>query len=86
MLFRSGVVFSAQTEMWHYESVSLGHHFSGERAALEDVEAGRLLARWREVCARDPFHNPNLSLERGNEWELSFPPRVSRIWRPSPDL
>lgn len=81
-----GVVFSAQTEMWHYESVSLGHHFSGERAALEDVEAGRLLARWREVCARDPFHNPNLSLERGNEWELSFPPRVSRIWRPSPDL
>ena len=71
-----GIVFSAQTEMWHYESVSLGHHFSGARAALEAVEVLRMRTRWTDICRNDPFHNPNLSQKRGAEWELAFPPRV----------
>jgi GT2 family glycosyltransferase len=77
------IVLSAQTEMWHYESTSLGHHFSGERAAVKTFEMSRMLTRWHEVCQSDPFHNPNLSLQRGAEWELAFPPRVSRIYEPS---
>jgi O-antigen biosynthesis protein len=72
------VIYSAETEMWHYESASLGHHFSGERAAAELMETDRMLARWHEVCAADPYHNPNLSLRRGNEWDLAFPPRITR--------
>ena len=71
-----GIVFSAQTEMWHYESVSFGHHFSGARAAQEASELLRMRTRWTEICRNDPFHNPNLSQERGAEWELAFPPRV----------
>lgn len=71
-----GIVFSAQTEMWHDESVSLGHHFSGERAAQEASELLRMRTRWATICRDDPFHNPNLSQERGAEWELAFPPRV----------
>lgn len=71
-----GIVFSAQTEMWHYESVSLGHHFAGARAALEASELRRMRDRWSDICRNDPFHNPNLSQERGAEWELAFPPRV----------
>ncbi len=71
-----GIVFSAQTEMWHYESVSLGHHFSGARAAQEAAELLRMRTRWAGICRNDPFHNPNLSQERGAEWELAFPPRV----------
>ena len=71
-----GIVFSAQTEMWHYESVSLGHHFSGARAAQEASELLRMRTRWAGVCRNDPFHSPNLSQERGAEWELAFPPRV----------
>ncbi len=74
-----GIVFSAQTEMWHYESVSLGHHFSGERAAQEASELLRMRSRWAEICRNDPFHNPNLSQERGAEWELAFPPRAQPL-------
>ena len=71
-----GIVFSAQTEMWHYESVSLGHHFSGERAEREAAELLAMRTRWAGICRNDPFHNPNLSQERGCEWELAFPPRL----------
>ena len=77
-----GIVFSAGTEMWHYESVSLGHHFAGARAAKEASELLRMRTRWSGLCLNDPFHNPNLSQERGAEWELAFPPRL----QPPPDL
>jgi GT2 family glycosyltransferase len=70
------IVFSAQTEMWHYESVSLGHHFAGARAEREAAELLAMRTRWANICRNDPFHNPNLSQERGAEWELAFPPRL----------
>jgi hypothetical protein len=72
------IVFSAAAELRHYESVSLGYHFSGERAALEEIEVARMRQRWRSVCAADPFHNPNLLLMPGREWNIAFPPRVER--------
>lgn len=72
------IVLSARAEMRHYESVSLGYHFSGERAALERIEVARMRQRWRSVCAADPFHNPNLLLTLGREWTIAFPPRVER--------
>ena len=73
-----GIVMAETARLWHHESQSLGHHFSGERADLEAVEVARMQQRWAAVCADDPFHNPNLSLHVGQEGELSFPPRVRR--------
>jgi GT2 family glycosyltransferase len=72
------IVQSAAAELRHHESVSLGHHFSGERAPLERIEVARMRRRWRGVSLADPFHNPNLSLMLGEEWQLAFPPRVTR--------
>ena len=72
------IIYCADAELVHYESLSLGHHFSGERAAVEREEVRRMRQRWPEVVAADPFHNPNLSLERGREWELAFPPRLRK--------
>jgi O-antigen biosynthesis protein len=72
------IVFCAEAELMHYESLSLGHHFSGERAALEREEVRRMRLRWPAVVAADPFHNPNLSLVRGHEWTTAFPPRVRK--------
>lgn len=72
------VVFSATAELIHHESASLGHHYAGDRAPLEQIEISRMRERWREACRADPFHNPNLSLRLGHEWQLAFPPRVSR--------
>ncbi len=72
------IVFCADAELTHYELLSLGHHFSGERAALEREEVRRMRQRWPAVIADDPFHSPNLSLARGQEWALAFPPRVRK--------
>ncbi len=72
------IVFCAEAELIHYESLSLGHHFSGERAELEREEVRRMRRRWATVVAADPFHNPNLSLTRGQEWQTAFPPRVRK--------
>lgn len=72
------IVYCADAELTHYESLSLGHHFSGERAALEREEVRRMRERWPEVVRADPFHNPNLSLIRGHEWSPAFPPRVRK--------
>ncbi len=72
------IVYCADAELVHYESLSLGHHFSGERAAIERDEVRRMRQRWPEVVAADPFHSPNLSLERGREWETAFPPRLRK--------
>ncbi len=79
------IVFSAAAELRHYESVSLGYHFSGERAALEQIEVARMRQRWRSVCIADPFHNPNLRLTLGREWTIAFPPRVERPYGEIPD-
>lgn len=70
------IIYCGEAELIHHESLSLGHHFSGERASRESLEAGHMRHRWSEVIAHDPFHNPNLSLSRGQEWQLAFPPRV----------
>ncbi len=72
------IIFAAQARLLHYESATLGHHFSGDRADMEQLEVGRMRARWQSACMADPFHNPNLSLQRGHEWGLAFPPRVSK--------
>ena len=71
------VVFCADAELFHYKSLSLGHHFAGERATAEQVEAGRMRARWGHVTRADPYHNPNLSLQKGHEWTLALPPKSS---------
>ncbi len=79
------IVYCAEAELVHYELLSLGHHFSGERAAVERDEVRRMRQRWPEVVAADPFHNPNLSLERGREWETAFPPRLRKAtWLAAP--
>lgn len=76
-----GIVFSAETQMFHYESLSFLQHYADDRACKYELEVTRMLDRWAQVCSADPFHNPNLSLTRGNEWSPAFPPRVEKPGR-----
>ncbi len=69
------IVYCAEAELFHYESLSLGRHYGGSRAALESVEVHRLRQRWAGVIAADPCYNPLASLEPGREWQPAFPPR-----------
>jgi GT2 family glycosyltransferase len=73
------VVYCAHAEMWHYESLSLGRHYAGGRAALESLEVRRLRGRWADVIAADPFYSCLASLEPGREWQPGFPPRVAGL-------
>jgi GT2 family glycosyltransferase len=73
------VVYCAQATLWHYESLSLGRHYAGDRAGLEAREVRRLRALWPEVIAADPFYNPSASLEPGREWQPAFPPRAPGV-------
>jgi GT2 family glycosyltransferase len=69
------VVYCASATLHHYESLSLGRHYQGGRAALESQEVRRLRARHGAVIAADPFYSPNASLQPGREWQPAFPPR-----------
>ena len=69
------VVYCAGAELHHYESLSLGRHYAGPRAARESVEVQRLRRRFAGVIADDPFYSPLASLQPGREWQPAFPPR-----------
>ncbi|WP_376087997.1 glycosyltransferase family 2 protein [Roseomonas sp. CCTCC AB2023176] len=70
------VVYDGAVTLHHHELQTYGNHYAGERAAHQAAEVARMRARWAPLVAEDPFHNPNLSLEFGREWEPAFPPRA----------
>ena len=70
------VVMAASIELVHHETLSFGHHYK-DATDKELADVARMQERWPEVCAADPFHNPNLSLTTQSEWTLAWPPRVS---------
>lgn len=77
------VVYAPQAELHHHELQTYGSHYAGERQRYETEEVRRMQREWAGVCAVDPFHNPNLSLAGGMEWQLAFPPRITidRTWQ-----
>ncbi len=76
------IVYCAEATLYHYESLSLGRHYTGNRAALEGLEVRRLRDRWGAVIAADPCYNPLASLEPGREWQPAFCPRASLPYPP----
>jgi len=72
------IVYCAEAELFHYESLSLGRHYGGGRAALESIEVQRLRSRWADMIAGDPCYTPLASLEPGREWQPAFPPRAGQ--------
>lgn len=75
------ILYVPQAELHHYESQTYGSHYAGEREAFYEEEVLRMRRRWADVCAADPFHNPNLALSNGFEWQLAFPPRTEILGR-----
>jgi GT2 family glycosyltransferase len=69
------IILAAHAELFHYESLSLGHHYAGEAAPREKLDIALIWQRWGGICRDDPYYNPNLSLEFGTDWQPGFPPR-----------
>jgi GT2 family glycosyltransferase len=69
------VVWTPYTNLIHHESASRGHQRTLEEQALFLKEAGYVQRVWARRLIRDPFYNPNLSLNLPG-FEIAFPPRV----------
>ncbi|MCD6079161.1 MAG: glycosyl transferase family 2, partial [Ramlibacter sp.] len=73
------VVWTPQALLVHHESVSRGKDLTRQQLRRARSEAAWMRRRWSHVLGRDPFYNPNLSLERP-DFSLSHAPLVEPPW------
>jgi hypothetical protein len=79
------VVWTPYANLIHHESASRGHQRTPEEQAQFLREAGYMQRVWAARLLRDPYYNPNLSMNLPG-FEIAFPPRWngSRDPHPSP--
>jgi glycosyltransferase involved in cell wall biosynthesis len=70
------VTYTPLAQLLHYESVSRGSDQDGEKYIRFINEVLTVRDRWGLEIARDPYYNPNLSLNHGL-FQLAYPPRTS---------
>lgn len=73
------IVWTPYARLYHHESVSRGYDSTPEKAARFQRECAYMRERWGDSLDRDPYYNPNLSLEHG-DFRLAWPPRTERPW------
>jgi glycosyltransferase involved in cell wall biosynthesis/GT2 family glycosyltransferase len=71
-------VWTPYANLVHDESASRGHQRTPEEQAQFVREATSMQRKWGAELLRDPFYNPNLSLNLPG-FELAVPPRVPQI-------
>ncbi|HEX3333944.1 MAG TPA: glycosyltransferase, partial [Acidimicrobiales bacterium] len=70
------VVWTPYAELFHHESVSRGRDDVGPRAEAFRREVAYMEQKWGfSWLRRDPYYNPNLSLD-AEDFSLAWPPRV----------
>jgi O-antigen biosynthesis protein len=57
------IVWTPHAELLHHESFSRGYDTSGEKVERLRGERAYVEKRWGHVLSRDPYYNPNLTLE-----------------------
>ncbi|MGQ9368804.1 glycosyltransferase [Azospirillum sp. ST 5-10] len=72
------VLVDPHAELFHYESASRGIYLTPAKKALLQEEGDRLLAKWGERLADDPWYNPNQSLRV--PYARDEEPRIVRPW------
>ncbi len=58
-----GVLFTPYAQCYHHESISRGSDKKGEKKERFEGERNRLKGRHGDGLLRDPFYNPNLTLD-----------------------
>ncbi len=74
------IIWTPEATLYHWESKSRGHDTSSKHFSRFQTEADYMRSRWGKRLERDPFFNPNLSLESTHPI-VAFPPRVEQPWR-----
>ncbi len=68
------IVYTPYAELIHHESISRGYEDTPEKVERFQREFNAMQARWGKVLQRDPYYNPNLSLQR-HDFGLAWPPQ-----------
>ncbi|MBX7136659.1 MAG: glycosyltransferase family 2 protein [Oligoflexia bacterium] len=74
------ISFTPYAELYHYESASRGHENTPTKFMRFEKEVQVMQERWGETLLRDPYYNPNLTLE-SEDFRLAFPSRAVRPWK-----
>jgi O-antigen biosynthesis protein len=70
------IVWTPQACLVHHESASRGREFNEEQKWVFRREAVWMQEKWAKKLARDPYYNPNLSLDEEGGFTLAWPPRL----------
>lgn len=76
------IVWTPHADLIHYESSSRGCEDSTPKQVRFLAEVDYMKSKWGDILQRDPFYNPNLSLDE-NLFTLAFPPRTIKPWKSS---
>ena len=74
------IVWTPYAELIHHESASRGFDNSAPKQVRFLAEVDYMKSKWGDILQRDPFYNPNLSLDE-NLFSLAFPPRTTKPWQ-----
>lgn len=69
-------VYTPYALLFHHESATRGSEDNPEKVARFNREVDYMLHTWPDYIARDPFYNPNLSLNV-SDFALAWPPRLT---------
>lgn len=75
------IIWSPHALLYHHESKSRGLEDTPEKQARFQCEVDYMLRRWGPLLQRDPYYNPNLSLD-AEIYSLARAPRARLPWRP----
>ena len=74
------ILWTPYAELIHHESASRGFDDSAPKQVRFLAEVDYMKSKWGDILQRDPFYNPNLSLDE-NLFTLAFPPRTTKPWQ-----
>ena len=73
------VLFTPYAECYHHESISRGSDKKGEKKERFEGERNRLKGRFGASLLRDPFYNPNLTLDMEDFSESRVLPKYDEV-------
>jgi GT2 family glycosyltransferase len=74
------ILWTPYAELIHHESATRGFDDSAPKQTRFLAEVDYMKSKWGHILQRDPFYNPNLSLDE-NLFTLAFPPRTTKPWQ-----
>ena len=78
-------MWTPYAELYHLESASRGSDATSEHIDRFRREQAWMKARWGKVLLKDPYDNPNLTLDR-EDFSLAYPPRIAKPYARLPSV